>query len=407
MAAAFVAGSLVRSPWDAATRNAATSPVVTAAVTTRSFPAQIPELTGTVSSGTTVDVAVPAAASARAVVTKVDAKAGTHLKPGDALVEVSGRPVIALALPFTLYRDLTPGMSGPDVQALQHALATIGVYHGTPDGTYGAGTSAAVRALYQRAGLTPPASSADAQAALADAKRAQSDDTSDDTTAGDSTGDDTRSDTTSSDLAATTRAADTPLPYAEIVDVPSDGAQVVSVKKVGTLLDGAVATLRTGTPTAKARVDVGQAKAFTQGAAVTVADVGDTDHPVTATVTTVSGFKKSEADDSDSVPGYDVTIKLPAAKGGSALDDGDKVVIRSAGSKAKAAKGLTVPVVALRQDHDGTYVLVEPAGASDAGSADGTPRHVTVTVGSELDGYAMVTGDGLADGQAVAIGGVS
>ncbi|QFU97938.1 hypothetical protein KDY119_01444 [Luteimicrobium xylanilyticum] len=420
MAAAFAAGTFVRSPWEEATRNASIDPVVTAAVATRSFPAQVPELTGTVSAGSTLDVSVPASDGGRSVVTRVDAKAGSLLEPGDALVEVSGRPVIALALPFTLYRNLTPGMSGPDVQALQHALATLGLYRGTPDGTYGTGTSAAVRALYSRAGVTAPAPSADAQSALDDAEQAarsaqQGAADGAGTSDGGGAGDDAQNDAGTSgahssgaDLAAARRAADTPLPYAEIVDVPTAGARVVAVKKVGTLVDGSVATLRVGAPTAKARVDVGQAETFAEGARVTVADVAATGDPVHATVTSVSAFKKASADDSDSTPGYDVAIKLPVEKNAS-FEDGDKVVIRSAGAKAKAARGLTVPVVALRQDHDGTYVLATAGSASTSasGSEKSSLRHLTVTVEAELDGYAMVTGDGIAEGEQVVVGGAS
>ncbi len=121
----------------------------------------------------------------------------------------------------------------------------------------------------------------------------------------------------------------------------------------------------------------------------------------------MSGFKKASADDSDSTPGYDVTVVLPTGKN-AAFEDGDKVVIRSAGAKAKAAKGLTVPVVALRQDHDGTYVLLAGSTSGPAsGSGTRSLRHVTVTVGAELDGYAMVAGDGLTEGDDVVVGGAS
>ena len=54
-------------------------------------------------------------------------------RAGDVLVEVTGRPVIALTGPLPAYRDLVVGDIGPDVAQLEQALAAIGFDPGEPD----------------------------------------------------------------------------------------------------------------------------------------------------------------------------------------------------------------------------------------------------------------------------------
>lgn len=52
-------------------------------------------------------------------------------------------------------QTLKPGDTGPQVKALQQALATLGYSPGTPDGDYGATTQAAVVKFQTSKGLTP------------------------------------------------------------------------------------------------------------------------------------------------------------------------------------------------------------------------------------------------------------
>ncbi|MFD9371031.1 peptidoglycan-binding protein [Streptomyces sp. NPDC060020] len=93
----------------------------------------------------------------RPVVTKVKVKAGDAVKPGSVLVEVAGRPVLALRGSLPAYRNLTAGVTGQDVVQLQQALAELGYRRGTdPSGTFGPGTQHAVKSLYEAAGYTAP-----------------------------------------------------------------------------------------------------------------------------------------------------------------------------------------------------------------------------------------------------------
>lgn len=84
---------------------------------------------------------------------------GVPLRPGDAvrfcqpLVEISGRPLLALHGPVVAYRDLGEGDAGDDVARLQQALAECG-YSAAIDGDFGQQTTTAVRQMYADAGYS-------------------------------------------------------------------------------------------------------------------------------------------------------------------------------------------------------------------------------------------------------------
>jgi peptidoglycan hydrolase-like protein with peptidoglycan-binding domain len=81
---------------------------------------------------------------AAGIVTWVPA-AGTIVRRGQPLFQVSGKPVTLLYGPVPAWRDFTPGMSpGPDVRELQRNLAALGFDPGPADGTFGWATQAAV-----------------------------------------------------------------------------------------------------------------------------------------------------------------------------------------------------------------------------------------------------------------------
>jgi peptidoglycan hydrolase-like protein with peptidoglycan-binding domain len=80
-------------------------------------------------------------------VTGLPKKVGDKVGNGDVVLQVSGRPVIALVGRLPAYRDMTPGSNGPDVAQLQAALHRVGIADDDPVGTYGRGTKDAVTAL--------------------------------------------------------------------------------------------------------------------------------------------------------------------------------------------------------------------------------------------------------------------
>lgn len=165
---------VIKSPAQAAADSAAPPPsVLTAPVEQRVLVASV-VLRGTVTAQQSVDVtpAGGAPGAAGAVVTKLPVAVGGHVEEGQVLLEVSGRPVIALRGTLPAYRDLKPGAEGGDVAQLQQALARLG--HGTgpdPAGRFGEGTKTALAALYASAGYSPLPALPDGNASVADARQ--------------------------------------------------------------------------------------------------------------------------------------------------------------------------------------------------------------------------------------------
>lgn len=160
------ASLLIKSPAQAAADSAPPpADVLTAPVDKRVLRSSV-ILRGTVVAGQSLDV-TPVAAGAgdggtTPTVTKTPLKAGDAVLAGKPLIEVSGRPVIALPGALPVYRDLKPGAEGDDVTQLQRALAGLG--HGTapdPSGTYGPGTKGAVSKLYASLGYDPAVAGGD------------------------------------------------------------------------------------------------------------------------------------------------------------------------------------------------------------------------------------------------------
>jgi multidrug efflux pump subunit AcrA (membrane-fusion protein) len=87
----------------------------------------------------------------------------------------------------------------------------------------------------------------------------------------------------------------------------------------------------------------------------------------------------------------DVTITFDAA---ASLEDGTEVTVTT-GADGGATSGLTVPLLAIRDDADGTYVTTV--------GSDGTQTRAPVTVGETVDGYALITGDAVHDGDTVVV----
>lgn len=100
-----------------------------------------------------------------AVVTGQVPVVGAEVMAGSVVLEVAGRPVIALTGELPVYRTLRAGVSGPDVQQLKAALGELGIAAG--DGaSYDWSTAAAVAELYTRVGYPKPAADAETQGAV-------------------------------------------------------------------------------------------------------------------------------------------------------------------------------------------------------------------------------------------------
>lgn len=105
------------------------------------------------------------------VVTGQVPEVGTTIDAASVVLEVAGRPVIALPGELPAYRTLRVGVSGPDVVQLKQALAALGINPGNVESdVYDAATVAAVDQLYVAAGYPSPAASEEDAAALQSAR---------------------------------------------------------------------------------------------------------------------------------------------------------------------------------------------------------------------------------------------
>ncbi|WP_164984154.1 peptidoglycan-binding protein [Oerskovia turbata] len=398
----FAAGTLVRSPWEEAVDNSQRRPVVTAEVERRILLPEAAPAQGTFSAGATVDVTLPE--QDKRIVTRQLKQAGDVLRSGEALAEVSGRPVIALTLPFELYRDILPGSTGSDVRAVQDALRELGMYTGASDGTYGAATAAAVEALYAGAGFPSPVAAPELLEAVEAAREAVS---GGGTTEGVGRPETENAEGTSGSpepaapdarkrsaqaLADAKAAAMTPLPATDVVALPQAETTIVATAPVGADLGDegvVVARLRTGVPTVLTRVGASQVSAFTTGTSVMVTSVTDAQVSAEAVVTAVSDFRPP--DGTTALPGYDVTVTFADAD--LAFTDATTVTVVSGSDPAPVAEGLAVPILAIREGPDGTYVT----------SQDGAV--IAVEIVGTGDGLAVVAADGLAEGDRVIVSG--
>ncbi|MEU6861040.1 hypothetical protein AB0B28_19460 [Glycomyces sp. NPDC046736] len=164
----------------------------------------------------TGDFKVPAPSAPEGIETalasKIPLKVGDEVKAGTVLLEVSGRPMIALEGDVPAYRDLQEGDTGPDVEQLQLALQQI---YGTPKtGTFDSRTASDLKKLYDHAGYT-----------RATTEEVVQDDTSDDDEGFVDTGDDAESEgnTGGAQTSTVVRGA---LPASEVVFLPDLPMQV-------------------------------------------------------------------------------------------------------------------------------------------------------------------------------------
>ena len=173
MAVGFAAASQIVSPTEAAARARppAEAPV-TVPVERKALESQVITRGDTAFDGA-VEVRIETGGlETPAVVTGRVPAVGANVGEGAVLLEVAGRPVIALAGGLPTYRTLRPGSTGPDVTQLEEALSRLGLHPGAVDGRYDSATGAAVAALFKRAGYEAPKPPESATQALESAQSA-------------------------------------------------------------------------------------------------------------------------------------------------------------------------------------------------------------------------------------------
>lgn len=410
---AGVAGSiLVKSPESAALENAAPSlPPATTKVEVGVLGESLIVDAEFALSG---DRIVPASDHAGIVTAAPDL--GAVVSSGSVVLEVSGRPIIALAGDLFPYRDFTGGTRGDDVRILQAALVARGFDPGPQDGLYGAKTAAAVKALYAALGYEAPvasASAADVQAARAQVSAATAA-LRDLTLAAADPADIAVAAATLSlakeDLSSKRDAALTPLPSSEVVFLDGESFEVVeSGASRGSPATAGLVVLASGTSrTLWATVSRSVAARLTTGDSVVVTAVssgGTSAGPdaVGGTVTwiasvTGTGGTRERFGAEFAIPngqvGIEMTLEAPITR---------RDVARLSATIHLGADGpptLIVPLSALRASGDGgswVAVLTE----NEAGEL--VTREVEVTVLDSLSGRASVRSQDLHVGDDVVI----
>lgn len=390
LAATFTLGRLVHSPNEKAIANSNHAPQVTAQVERRSLEAEKVEVPGKLALGTSWKVTAGASDGELSVVTETYLGAGDTLQSGHLLAEVSGRPVIGLQLPFNLYRNISGGDSGNDVEKLQYSLQNLGLYQSEIDGVYGEVTAHAVELLYDGTNTERPAPEG---SALADVVAAQDTLEKAKAAAGAKPEDKAAVDAVASaekQLSEKRIIALTPVLRSEIISLPASQATVVSISPVNTDLnaDGAVlAELRSGAAVVTARVGMADKESFAVGTKVEVHSASDTTVVVPGAIKAMGPFTQESSTTGNDVPGYDVSVELADTKD---MEDGGSVIL-SAGSGEKF-EGISVPVTALRKDGNDTFVVKV-----------GSDTHVTVKIKTINDGYAILDGSPLNVGEKVIV----
>ncbi len=154
-ATGLAAARLIESPTQLAAQTAAPAASVITGVTRMRVLRDGIVLPGIVRPGKTIDVTATAPYRT-VVITKMPAKRGSKLSPGQVAAEIDGRPVLLLRGKLPAYRDLRLGDTGPDVTELQSALTGLGYSDFDPPGFFGGSTELAVQLLYQHLGYRAP-----------------------------------------------------------------------------------------------------------------------------------------------------------------------------------------------------------------------------------------------------------
>ncbi|MEN3609167.1 HlyD family efflux transporter periplasmic adaptor subunit [Plantactinospora sp. ZYX-F-223] len=359
-------------------------------------------LRGTVLASGSFEV-TPATEGRLPVVTAVRVTAGADVTAGTVILEVAGRPLIALKGDIPVYRDLRPGMTGRDVAQLQKALRSLGHRTTDPDGKFAAGTKKALSALFADLGYDPPLNPAVAEDAITAAKReviaaertAKQARTNLNriltTRASPSTASDSVADArlaltyATEDLkAAQTNLADLnnrygpALPATEVVFLPSFPARVDAIKaKVGTQVEAPLVTLSSGEPVARANLNAAQRGLLKEDMPVRVVSEAS-NKAVNARISSISGVTE---DPTTGGRTYPMTVRPATGTSFNGLLGQDvRLTVEAASTHDEV---LVVPVSALYAGADGQAAVLR---VSEAGNE--VP--VAVTAGVSGDGYVAV-----------------
>ncbi|MCC3762834.1 hypothetical protein K3N28_07085 [Glycomyces sp. TRM65418] len=329
---------------------------------------------------------------ATALASKIPVKTGDEVRAGTVLLEVSGRPMIALEGAVPAYRDLQEGDTGPDVEQLQLALQQI---YGTPEtGTFDSRTASDLKKLYDHAGYDHPV---------------KSEEVAGENTGGDETGGgEEGGDEPPAGGAQTTTVERVALPASEVVFLPDLPMQVGKIEaKQSAPVEGTVMTLASGDWKLEAKLDETTASELNKLGEDAELEFGD--GPMEGQE--VGAFEletreeqgESNEWEGEEAPTVEVTYAVFAFDADSieGIDDlapGEEQELTLVRARS-AEDALIVPLSALWTDGEGRTMLTVLEGDARV------ERHVEVTVSLRHQGRGVVEAvDGeLAEGDEVVI----
>lgn len=270
-------------------------------------------------------------------------KPGNVLKAGDFIGIIGADPVFVLEGPLPLYRDLNLGDNGDDVLAFQKALNSAG-YATAQSGTVTEDTLEAVTRLH-RAHLT-----------------------------------------------GVPGEGVTSIARSNYAILPGGSHTVTAVAAVGQLIsDGnPIASVETSEPYVESSVELAVANKLKAGDRISLRTSTGS---VEGTITSIGELQN------DPTKGAAKSVRFNA-------DDPSKLTpgqSASITSKGNTSTTLAVPTTAVRQDSQGTYVLVEKGGSSTSTSKEApATERVNVEVLRTAGGYAAINAN-LSAGQKVLV----
>lgn len=377
----FLLGYTLRVPLDALHDTEQHSVTGLATVEDRAL-TQDTTIGGNVRRGKTIDITLQAT-DGEQVVTRVEVSQGDVVKSGQMLALVSGRPVIAVRTEFPLYRDLAVGDSGDDAQELNSMLSNLGKASAGSD-TFTQATGNGIAQLYADYGLTAPSSG---QGEVNEAQDAY------DEARTDSETDEVQLQALREQLDTAKAESGTRFRLSDFYFLPAGEPTVEAISAKGAVLDSedsVLGTLRSGKNVVTARVDLSKADTYQTGADVTVSTTDGEGTEAAFTVGEVSDFKEGDDGDGQTPPGYDVTFEAVDAFPDEFEDD---AAVSITAENADADRSTAIPLVGLREDPDGNYVLIP-----------GADEKCRVSTGEQAAGWIGITSDCVAVGDQIVVG---
>lgn len=351
---AWFAGRQIRSPAEVAARTAAPKATPILVPVSRRVLATRVVTRGTAHYGSPQKLSVTGSRlkSGPRVVTTLP-RDGSDIGSGQVLMTISGRPVFLMQGAQPGYRDLGPGITGPDVRQLERSLRTAGLRPGPVDGVYDTATEAAVARLYHRHGFEPLVAT---ESLLGRARPRQA-----------------------TVVAGARASAGVQVPADEVVFVPSAPLRVTEhLAGLGARVRGPLVTVTDSHVVVDALVPVEQASLLRTGQRVVV------DEPTLGIDTRGTVASVAARPGTDGADGFHVFVQVAVGRPPAALV-GASVRLTIPVRSTKTAR-LTVPVSAVSLGPDGGSRVeraTDPSG--------NRTRAVPVRTGLSADGFVAVS----------------